>query len=111
MRDMLKPGGALAFQTAEYSHEGGRDWWYVGPGNGHISLYSRGALDHVFKQLGGTLRISWLGYPGVQAWQFGEVTATQEPVEDRLSAVYNSHSWRLTAPLRTLGRMMRSLRS
>lgn len=112
MRDFLKPGGAVAFQTAEYSHECGRDWWYVGPDNGHISLYSRGALDHIFKQLGGTSRIFWREYPGVQAWQFGaDITAMPDPVDDRLAAVYASHSWKVTAPLRMLGRMVRGNRS
>jgi hypothetical protein len=112
MRDFLKPGGAVAFQTAEYSHECGRDWWYVGPDNGHISLYSRGALDHIFKQLGGRSRTFWREYPGVQAWQFGaDITAMPDPVDDRLAAVYASHSWKVTAPLRMLGRMVRGNRS
>ena len=48
----------------------GRDWWYVGPDNGHISLYSREAFDYAFKELGGKERLMWRGYPGVQAWQF-----------------------------------------
>ena len=71
MRDMLKPGGALAFQTAQYDPPAtGRDWWYIGPDNGHISLYSRESLDHLFKTLRGKKRQSWDGYPGVQAWRF-----------------------------------------
>ena len=27
IRGMLKPGGAFAFQTAEYDRISGRDWW------------------------------------------------------------------------------------
>lgn len=71
MREMLKPGGALAFQTAQYDPPStGRDWWYIGPDNGHISLYSRQALDHLFEALRGSKRQSWGGYPGIQAWRF-----------------------------------------
>ena len=70
IRDMLKPRGVFAFQTAEYDPAAGRDWWYIGPDNGHISLYSRGALDHMFTLLGGKKRLLWRDYPGVQAWQF-----------------------------------------
>ena len=70
IRNMLKPGGVFAFQTAEYDRVTGRDWWYVGPDNGHISLYSRGALDSLFQQLGGHSRLFWRNYPGVQAWRF-----------------------------------------
>jgi SAM-dependent methyltransferase len=71
LRSWLKPGGVLAFQTAEYDPNGeGRDWWYVGPDNGHISLYSRGALDHLYAELGGARRTAWRNYAGVQAWAF-----------------------------------------
>lgn len=73
----LKPGGVFAYQTAVYEPEScGRDWWYLGPANGHISLYSRGAFDEMFKQFGGTRRLSYDNYPGVQAWQIG---GTSEP--------------------------------
>ncbi|MEM6854487.1 MAG: class I SAM-dependent methyltransferase [Planctomycetota bacterium] len=68
----LKPGGVFAYQTAVYEPEGcGRDWWYLGPANGHVSLYSRGAFDEMFKKFGGTRRLSYDNYPGVQAWQIG----------------------------------------
>jgi SAM-dependent methyltransferase len=71
LRSWLKPGGALAFQTAQYDPNGERrEWWYVGPDNGHISLYSEGALTHLFKELGGKYRDMWRGYHGVQAWVF-----------------------------------------
>jgi SAM-dependent methyltransferase len=67
----LKPQGVFAFQTAFYDPSCcGRDWWYVGPANGHISFYSSGSLDVLFGMLGGRNRITWNRYPGVQAWQF-----------------------------------------
>jgi hypothetical protein len=66
----LKPGGVFAFQTAYYDPAScGRDWWYVGPANGHVSLFSAGALDVLFKRLGGKRRVTWNGYAGLQAWQ------------------------------------------
>ena len=70
IKSMLKPGGVFAFQTAEYDRAAGRDWWYLGPDNGHISLYSRAALDIAFEKLGGKERALWNNYPGVQAWKF-----------------------------------------
>ena len=66
----LRPGGVFAFQTAFYDPQAcKRDWWYVGPANGHVSLYSVGALDTLFSTLGGRQRLLWNSYPGVQAWQ------------------------------------------
>jgi SAM-dependent methyltransferase len=66
----LKPGGVFAFQTAYYDPAAcGRDWWYVGPANGHVSLYSVGALDALFRKFGGTRKLLWNNYPGIQAWQ------------------------------------------
>jgi hypothetical protein len=114
IRRMLKPGGAFAFQTAEYDRVSGRDWWYVGPDNGHISLYSRGALDSLFKQLDGRSRLMWGNYPGVQSWQFdapgdGE-DATIRQLTEELSAVHRSTSWRITAPLRAVGNIFRQSR-
>jgi SAM-dependent methyltransferase len=112
IRDMLKPGGAFAFQTAEYDHISGRDWWYVGPDNGHISLYSRGALDSLYTQLGGCSRLMWRNYPGVQAWRFdhartGTDDREQRVLEERLAAIHRSTSWKVTAPLRRLGEFVR----
>lgn len=112
IRGMLKPGGIVAFQTAEYDHVNGRDWWYVGPDNGHISLYSRGAFDSLFKQLGGCSRLMWRQYPGVQAWQFdrpqlGADEGRLRALEDQLAAVHRSTSWRVTAPLRSIGNIFR----
>jgi SAM-dependent methyltransferase len=73
IKSLLKPGGVFAFQTGHYHPpETGRDWWYVGPANGHISLYSRPALDSLYEQLGGKRRLFWNDYAGVQAWRFDE---------------------------------------
>jgi SAM-dependent methyltransferase len=110
IRRMLKPGGVFAFQTAEYDRVSGRDWWYVGPDNGHIS-YSRGTLDLLFQQLGGCSRLMWRGYPGVQAWRFdapgpGAGDARYQQFVDRLQSIYQSTSWRLTAPLRAISKIL-----
>ncbi len=112
IRAMLKPGGAFAFQTAEYDAVSGRNWWYVGPDNGHISLYSRGALDSLYTQLGGCSRLMWRNYPGVQAWQFDNPHSSAEQgqcrvLEGQLQAIHRSTSWRVTAPLRGLGNFLR----
>jgi hypothetical protein len=42
----------------------------LGPHNGHISLYSEGALDKLYKEFSGVARRDWRGYKGVQAWLF-----------------------------------------
>jgi SAM-dependent methyltransferase len=66
----LKPGGVFAFQTALYDPKGEkRNWWYVGPANGHISFYSKEAFDYLFTKLSGVKRANWNGYNGIQAWQ------------------------------------------
>ena len=68
----LNNGGAVAFQTAYWDpNECNRDWWYVGPANGHISFYSRGAFNKLYNLVGGVRRWSWKEYPGLQAWQIG----------------------------------------
>jgi SAM-dependent methyltransferase len=67
----LKRGGVFAFQTAYYDPGAcGRDWWYIGPANGHVSLYSARSFDVLAKRLGARRRASWNNYPGLQAWQF-----------------------------------------
>jgi SAM-dependent methyltransferase len=114
IRGMLNPGGVFVFQTAEYDRRAGRNWWYVGPDNGHISLYSRCALDRLFEQLAGRSRLMWRDYPGVQAWQFdGPQPRVDEgsyrALEEQLSAVRRSTSWRVTAPLRRIGDILRRL--
>lgn len=71
IRAHLKSPGVFAFQTAQWDPEAlDRDWWYLGPHNGHISLYSREGFTHVFKEMGGVERRLWNEYPGVQAWLF-----------------------------------------
>lgn len=71
IKSWLKPGGVFAFQTAQYDPNGEkRDWWYVGPDNGHISLYSREAFDVLYRDMGARERLLWRNYPGVQAWRF-----------------------------------------
>ncbi len=50
MTSLLTPDGIVLFTTmlqgAEFDAQGMR-WWYVGPRNGHVSLYSRAALAHL----------------------------------------------------------------
>jgi len=71
IRAHLKSPGVFAFQTAQWDPDClDRDWWYLGPHNGHISLYSREGLDHVFADMGGKARRAWRDYPGCQAWLF-----------------------------------------
>ncbi len=71
LRQHLKSPGVLAFQTAQWDpKELDRSWWYLGPHNGHISLYSRESLDFLFKDMKGSGRRMWSDYPGCQAWLF-----------------------------------------
>jgi SAM-dependent methyltransferase len=66
----LVGGGVVAFQTAYYDPAAcGRDWWYIGPANGHVSLYSARSLDVIAERLGARRRVLWNNYPGLQAWQ------------------------------------------
>jgi SAM-dependent methyltransferase len=74
----LKPGGVFAFQTAYYDPDVcKRDWWYIGPANGHVSLYSVGSFDVLFHKLGGVTRMMWNNYPGIQAWQISNTDDNQ----------------------------------
>jgi SAM-dependent methyltransferase len=69
-RSLRRPG-VFAFQTAYYDPAVcDRTWWYLGPANGHISLHSARSLEVAAKELGVARRITWAGYPGVQAWLF-----------------------------------------
>jgi SAM-dependent methyltransferase len=71
IRAHLKSPGVFAFQTAQWDPQVlDRDWWYLGPGNGHISMYSPGAFTHLADTLKVADRTSWNGYAGVQAWLF-----------------------------------------
>ena len=67
----LKSPGVLAFQTGEWHPKHcDRNWWYLGPDNGHISHYSRKSLDYLFRKMKGSKRVLWNDYPGLQAWRF-----------------------------------------
>ena len=71
VKSYLRPGGVFAFQTAVYDPAAcNRDWWYLGPANGHISLYSRDAFDVLAERLGVTEKLIWNNYAGLQAWKF-----------------------------------------
>jgi hypothetical protein len=61
---------AFAFQTAYYDGESGRDWWYLGPANGHTSLYSKRSLEILAEQNNAKKVNIKDGYYGVQAWHF-----------------------------------------
>jgi SAM-dependent methyltransferase len=70
IRRYLKTPGVFTFQTAVWESQLGRDWWYLGPHNGHISIQSAQSLEWAFKTLRGTERAMWNSYHGVQAWLF-----------------------------------------
>ena len=71
IRSHLKSPGVFAFQTAIWdSRSLDRDWWYLGPHNGHISLYTDKGFTHIFNEMGGIDRRMWRNYAGVQAWLF-----------------------------------------
>lgn len=71
IRSHLKSPGVFAFQTALWDPNVlDRTWWYLGPHNGHISLYSQRGFDHVFSEMGGVDRRMWSDYAGCQAWLF-----------------------------------------
>jgi hypothetical protein len=62
---------SFAFQTAYYDPRScGRDWWYLGPANGHVSLYSSRSLEILAQAVGAKVTHKWQGYPGIQAWFF-----------------------------------------
>jgi hypothetical protein len=55
MCDMLADEGIILFSTltqpADFDQQR-LHWWYAGPRNGHVSLYSRESLTILFQQLG-----------------------------------------------------------
>jgi 2-polyprenyl-6-hydroxyphenyl methylase/3-demethylubiquinone-9 3-methyltransferase len=55
MVSMLNSQGAILFSTllqpASFEQVG-LNWWYASPRNGHVSLYSKPSLAHLFKQHG-----------------------------------------------------------
>lgn len=67
----LKSPGVFAFQTAIWDAGSlDRNWWYLGPDNGHISLYTPQAFDYLANQMRVSARRLWKDYAGVQAWLF-----------------------------------------
>ena len=72
MRRHLKSPGVIAFQTCVWEPALGREFWYLGPHNGHISIYSRRALDIMFEEMGGKQRRIFRNYAGLQAWLFSD---------------------------------------
>jgi 2-polyprenyl-3-methyl-5-hydroxy-6-metoxy-1,4-benzoquinol methylase len=70
MRAALKDRGAIAFQTNLYRPGiDGRDWDYIGPRNGHVSLYSEQSLRFLQKKLGVEAVAQWKNRPTVAAWR------------------------------------------
>jgi SAM-dependent methyltransferase len=60
MESLLEPEGMILFSTMTQPTNFdalGMYWWYVGPRNGHVSLYSRVALEHLGASVG--LRYGW----------------------------------------------------
>lgn len=56
---LLAPGGLVLFSTLlqpEDMAAQGLNWWYVGPRNGHISLFSAEALRRLFAMQGMTVQ-------------------------------------------------------
>jgi SAM-dependent methyltransferase len=70
MKRLLEPGGVIAFQTNLYlpgKHD--RTWDYIGPMNGHISLYARPTLRALQRQLGVSRVQTWSRHDTVVAWK------------------------------------------
>ena len=70
MKRLLKPGGVIAFQTNLYvpdTHD--RTWGYIGPLNGHVSLYARESLRVLQEQLGVSRVQMWRSHETVVAWK------------------------------------------
>jgi len=77
MKRLLKPGGVIAFQTNLYvPSEHDRTWGYIGPMNGHISLYSRQSLRALQNQLGVSRMQMWRSHDTVVAWKLRSDPAT-----------------------------------
>jgi hypothetical protein len=50
----LAPQGVLLFTTAIQNRKLDRDWWYIAPRNGHISIHSYDSLQRLAAALGAT---------------------------------------------------------
>ncbi|WP_293904901.1 class I SAM-dependent methyltransferase [Phenylobacterium sp.] len=49
---LLEPGGAVVFATLAQPPGAGLGWWYIGPRNGHVTLFSRAALAALWGRFG-----------------------------------------------------------
>jgi SAM-dependent methyltransferase len=52
---LLRPGGMLMFSTMmqpENINDIKTNWWYIGPRNGHVSIYSEQSLQYLAQQAG-----------------------------------------------------------
>jgi hypothetical protein len=56
--DMLAPGGTVQFSTLLLPWSYDISWWYIGPRNGHVSIFSERALDIAWKKHGLSIRSS-----------------------------------------------------
>jgi SAM-dependent methyltransferase len=55
MNELVEPTGLILFSTMLQPAEIDRlglNWWYAGPRNGHVSLYSRSSLEKLVQPLG-----------------------------------------------------------
>jgi SAM-dependent methyltransferase len=55
LNDLLADSGLIIFSTLLQPpdiEEQGLNWWYAGPRNGHVSLYSQASLEHVVSRFG-----------------------------------------------------------
>jgi SAM-dependent methyltransferase len=64
LRALLAPGGVVYFSTQlsdGHIAPGQRlNWWYAAPRNGHISLFSKAALQHLAQHHGFSLASNWV---------------------------------------------------
>jgi Methyltransferase domain len=55
LTDFVATPGLILFSTllqpADIDHQG-LNWWYAGPRNGHVSLYSRDSLERLVQPFG-----------------------------------------------------------
>lgn len=52
MRALMKPGGAILFSTLLQPRRVRPDWWYIGPRNGHVSIYTDRSLQALARRIG-----------------------------------------------------------
>lgn len=56
--DMLAPGGTVQFSTLVLPSRYDMTWWYIGPRNGHVSIFSERALAIAWQRHGFAVRSS-----------------------------------------------------